>query len=115
MLLKAHPYHIRGTQRPGKYRVVKNEDADHEFEPLKTFCGLTLETCPGELVSESPSKIDCQNCLSAMIRQVKHQEWLAQCQFTDELFANPQMKYGLAYSPQPLREPTIHHQPKSLN
>jgi len=62
-LYKARPYLLFGSSREGKIHGIREPGSRPGFH---TACGLTSESCPGELVEGKEEEITCKSCLTQL-------------------------------------------------
>ena len=69
-LLRAFPYRGFGaTIHPGKVHLLKDGNE-------RTYCGKTLQNCPGEVYYSVLTEVDCKSCNSALESEAHRAVWI---------------------------------------
>ena len=107
-LLKASDYRdFVGHWHQGKIHLLKDESEDSEAE--RTWCGKTLELCPGDIFDGLFEEVTCKVCKNSFIRRDQWKEanarWAEENARRQAEYAEASRQWHLAYN-QYLKTPT---------
>jgi len=108
-LLRAAPYRdFTGQVRQGKIHLFREEPAGYH-EGQRTFCGKTLEACPGEIRLGYFGDVDCKVCRNSIESAERYAEsqarWSVEAREREAQRREESRQWWLAYD-QYLQSPT---------